>query len=292
MALRNQPYIKLFPKDWLSDEKLKECNAESHGILINIMCLMHQSSEYGVIMLKQKYKYKQNSNFADGFAAAKNEQIKNFATQLAKQLPFSLDEIERGLTELIDEDVLQMDGDTLSQKRMVRDANLSDARANAGSMGGKSTANRDNFADGFAAAKNAANYEYDNDNEYDNEPVSVDEKKNVKTTSRTRAKPPKTDYAEFVSMTNDEHSSLVAKVGEDGAARCIEILDNYKGANGKKYKSDYRAILNWVVGRYEEDQARHVPRSGKPPRNIYAELAEEARAEECLQREVISIDPS
>lgn len=78
--------------------------------------------------------------------------------------------------------------------------------------------------------------------------------------------PPKTKYADFVSMTNDEYSSLVAKLGEAGAARCIEILDNYKGANGKKYKSDYRAILNWVISRYEEERpkapaAANVPAS-------------------------------
>jgi hypothetical protein len=75
-------------------------------------------------------------------------------------------------------------------------------------------------------------------------------------------KPPKILYAEFVSMTNDEHSSLVAKVGEQGAARCIEILDNYKGSSGKKYKSDYRTILNWVVERYEDEQSRASPKGG------------------------------
>lgn len=64
----------------------------------------------------------------------------------------------------------------------------------------------------------------------------------------------KTRFAEFVSMTNDEYTSLVAKVGEQGTKRCIEILDNYKGASGKKYSSDYRAILNWVISRYEEER--------------------------------------
>ena len=60
-------------------------------------------------------------------------------------------------------------------------------------------------------------------------------------------------YAEFVRMTPQEYEALVQKVGESGAKRCIEILDNYKGANGKRYKSDYRAILNWVITRYEEE---------------------------------------
>jgi len=67
----------------------------------------------------------------------------------------------------------------------------------------------------------------------------------------------KIKYAEFVSMTNDEYSSLVAKLGnEERVKRAIEILDNYKGAKGKKYKSDYRAILNWVIDRLEEEEQK------------------------------------
>lgn len=93
----------------------------------------------------------------------------------------------------------------------------------------------------------------------DNQPIEEEVKKSrsqeVKkdTTASLKSKPQKTNYAEFVSMTNDEYSSLVAKLGESGAKRCVEILDNYKGANGKKYASDYRAILNWVIKRYEEE---------------------------------------
>ncbi|GHU43903.1 hypothetical protein FACS1894111_10270 [Clostridia bacterium] len=76
-----------------------------------------------------------------------------------------------------------------------------------------------------------------------------------------KAVPDKIKYAEFVSMTNDEHSSLVAKLGEQSSSRCIEILDNYKGASGKKYSSDYRAILNWVVKRHEEEK-QEMPQGG------------------------------
>lgn len=78
-------------------------------------------------------------------------------------------------------------------------------------------------------------------------------------------KPEKRKFAEFVSMTNDEYSSLVTELGEQGAKRCIEILDNYKGQSGKPYKSDYRAIRNWVITRYEEEQAKRKPQAqGKP----------------------------
>lgn len=60
-------------------------------------------------------------------------------------------------------------------------------------------------------------------------------------------------YAEFVTMTPAEYGELVKRVGKAGAKRCVEILDNYKGAKGKRYKSDYRAILSWVIARYEEE---------------------------------------
>lgn len=62
----------------------------------------------------------------------------------------------------------------------------------------------------------------------------------------------KIHFAEYVSMTNDEYEKLVATHGKVFADQCIEVLDNYKGASGKKYKSDYRAILNWVVDRVKQ----------------------------------------
>jgi hypothetical protein len=49
----------------------------------------------------------------------------------------------------------------------------------------------------------------------------------------------------------------VARLGnEERVRRCIEILDNYKGAKGKKYRSDYRAILCWVIDKLEEEEAK------------------------------------
>jgi hypothetical protein len=73
----------------------------------------------------------------------------------------------------------------------------------------------------------------------------------------------KEKYADFVSMTNAEYQALVAKVGESGTKRCVEILDNYKGANGKRYKSDYRAILNWVLDRYQDEATKKSQKVAK-----------------------------
>lgn len=67
-------------------------------------------------------------------------------------------------------------------------------------------------------------------------------------------KPKKIKYADFVHMTEEEYRKLCEKYGEPFAAACIETLSNYKGAKGKTYKSDYLAILNWVVDRVNEKQ--------------------------------------
>jgi len=119
---------------------------------------------------------------------------------------------------------------------------------NAGNRAGNHAGNHaDKRADNGAPLNKLNETKLNNNNNTcsnEQEPLAAQQKQKIK-------------YAEFVSMTNDEYSSLVAKLGgEERAKRCIEILDNYKGAKGKKYKSDYRAILNWVIDRLEEEEQK------------------------------------
>ena len=79
---------------------------------------------------------------------------------------------------------------------------------------------------------------------------------NDKNVTRSKIK-----FAEFVSMTNDEYEKLLATYGKEITAKMIEILDNYKGATGRKYKSDYRAILSWVV----EKVRKELPKGKEAP---------------------------
>lgn len=88
-----------------------------------------------------------------------------------------------------------------------------------------------------------------------------------KKTKRQKADPEKVKYAEFVTMTEAEYVKLAEAYGKTGADRMVEILDNYKGANGKRYTSDYRAILNWVVSRYKEEQERRGVKVTKAPKD-------------------------
>ena len=130
-------------------------------------------------------------------------------------------------------------------RRMVRDTEISQKRREAGLKGGSSTKTK----------------------VFDRKPVERKEKPSEPTLpmdipdtppltqeqAEKAAKAKKYKYAEFVTLTRDEYAKLCEEYGEDPAKRMIEILDNYKGAKGKKYKSDYRAILTWVVDRYNEE---------------------------------------
>ena len=77
-------------------------------------------------------------------------------------------------------------------------------------------------------------------------PVEPEAKRPVK------PKPDKKSYAEFVKMSEANYDRLVKLYGKAFADACIVELDNYKGARGKTYKDDYRAILCWVVDRVKE----------------------------------------
>lgn len=138
MSRRDQPYIPLYAQDFLTDEKLRECSAASVGVYIMLMCVMHKQEEYGTIILREKDR--QNEDI-----------IKDFAKKLAKHLPFEVEVIGNALRELLDEDVIQLDGDRILQKRMVRDADVSEKRSAAGRKGSATTNTK------FAAAKGAAN---------------------------------------------------------------------------------------------------------------------------------------
>lgn len=57
----------------------------------------------------------------------------------------------------------------------------------------------------------------------------------------------KRHFAEHVTLSLKEYRKLKKEYGKDNTKRFIKKLDNSKGAKGYKYKSDYRAILNWVI---------------------------------------------
>lgn len=161
MALRDQPYIPLYIQDIMTDEKLNECSASTHGIYIKgIMCLMHKSENYGKILLKQKYKQNESKCLC-------------LAKQLSKHLPYSVDEIELAIEELINEKVCFFDGDYICQKRMIKDNDLSLKRSEAGKKGGTQT----HLAKANKLSKTIATNIATTENENENEVINANNKK-------------------------------------------------------------------------------------------------------------------
>jgi len=154
MALRDQPYLPLYVQDFMTDEKLIECSAATTGVYIRLMCLMHKSEQYGTILLRQKDKQTTN-------------QIKNFAYKVGKSMPYIFEVVHDAILELVTEGVLQIEGDQLIQRRMVKDFDISIKRSEAGTKGGNKTT--------FVKAKHKANTQANSENEieYENEIVNA-----------------------------------------------------------------------------------------------------------------------
>ena len=161
MALRNSPYLPLYVQDFLTDEKLADCSANANGVYIRLMCILHKSEHYGKILLKQKYK--QNESMC-----------LNFASMLLRQMPYMMSEIHDGLEELLENKIIEIDGDYLLQKRMVKDGELSEKRAVAGKKGGKKSlgfcsSKMSSKSESKNISKSEANSENENDIDIENE---------------------------------------------------------------------------------------------------------------------------
>lgn len=229
MALRDQPYLPLYVQDYLTDEKLNACCAATQGVYIKIMCILHKSDEYGKLLLKQKDK--QNAS-----------KIFNFANKLAKLLPFTREEIEAALTELLEEGVMSIDGDTLFQKRMVKDGEISEKRALAAS---RSVSKRNNPA-GFATAKRPAKpsakrsakakQNTENENEYENE----NDIENVSENEEPKITPQEQIFAHWNAQKIIVHKEL-----DSSLLRTINgKLRTYQPEEIMQAISNYRVILS------------------------------------------------
>ena len=72
----------------------------------------------------------------------------------------------------------------------------------------------------------------------------------------------KKKYAEFVSMKEEEYNKLISAHGIDNTTNLINTLNVYKGSTGKRYKSDYMTILNWVIDKLKKE-SKYINQAGK-----------------------------
>ena len=98
----------------------------------------------------------------------------NFASMLLRQMPYSMSEIHDGLEELLDNKIIEIDGDYLLQKRMVKDGELSEKRAVAGKKGGKKSLG---ICLSKMSSKNISKSEANSENEND---IDIENEYNIK----------------------------------------------------------------------------------------------------------------
>ena len=135
-------------------------------------------------------------------------------------------------------------------------AELSEARSEAGKKGAQAKSGKVKQTQANSGKLKQPQAKHSNTETETNTDLSPSYRKEDRGARAKEAKEPKVQWAENVTMTNSEHEKLLAAHGPADTERLIEILDNYKGATGKKYASDYRAILSWVVDRLREEKGR------------------------------------
>lgn len=84
--------------------------------------------------------------------------------------------------------------------------------------------------------------------------ISLKNKKKVK---KKKDSIPKDKYLEFVFFTKEQKLKLDEKYGAK-VEPMIEMLNNYIGQSGKKYKSHYHVMLGWVAEKIENE--KQVPK--------------------------------
>ena len=230
MAKKKIQMMPFDTSDWLRCPELKVLSPDVRGLWMDMLCYMWESVERGVMVKPTGDIYTQD--------------------EIVRMLGKDASGSDTWLDQLIIGGVCGVRADgAIYSRRMVRSAEISQKRREAGLKGGSTTKSKV-FDQKPPEPKKTApvQTELPLDSSADETPPPLTQEQREKA---ARAK--KYKYAEFVTLTSDEYAKLCEQFGEDPAKRMIEILDNYKGAKGKRYKSDYRAILAWVVDRYNEE---------------------------------------
>ena len=238
MALRDQPYLPLYVKDFISDEKLRLCSPATVGVYIMLMCVLHRSETYGALSLKDvRYNKTDNKNITKKESCYDFviRTLSQFAIFLERQLPFKSEEIEAALKELYYFGVIKLDGETLYQPRMVRDGEKSDKKGIAGRIGMRSRWSNKNTC-------------Y---NKTDNKTDNKSDNKNI--TGTANANEYNIVDKEGVKGENKKAEKFIPPTVEEVAAYCNErnnavdpelFVDHYE-ANGWVQGSSRKKIKDW-----------------------------------------------
>jgi hypothetical protein len=110
-----RPSFQFYPSDWLRDTALRSCSAGARGLWIDMICFMHEGSPYGYLKVGDKV---------------------ILADNLHRMVGETLEVVEGWLHELELAGVFNVDNGIICSRRMIRDEQLRQKRAEGGKLGG------------------------------------------------------------------------------------------------------------------------------------------------------------
>ena len=110
-----RPSFQFYPSDWLRDTALRSCSTGARGLWMDMICFMHEGNPYGYLKVGDKV---------------------ILASNLARMVGESLEVVQGWLDELQVAAVFDVDNGVICSRRMIRDEELRQKRAEGGKLGG------------------------------------------------------------------------------------------------------------------------------------------------------------
>ncbi len=304
-------YMKFNVQDFMTSKKLRDCSAEANGVYIHLLCVLFGCEEKGKLLMKDQY----TRHFAQFLLKQNLEQSNkqlfkhlpeiclHFAPYLAKHLPFEKEVIETGLFELLENDVLYIEGNFLCQSRMVRDHEVSQMRAKAGKAGGQKTQSdikKKLLADSDLAEdllkhkseqKSNSNSSYNNNSKEDNKGVinnmsgGMGEENSGGKEEELKNEEKKQSKIEFGEQDRNGipirkiqldalDMQLLANVGEEFRATWVDFMQTQLVDHRKEYKSfqSKNSVYEKLMMLADMDQAKAVKIMKQSMENNWATL--------------------
>lgn len=114
-----RPSFQFYPADWLKDTGLQACSFAAQGLWMKMLCIMHESDVYGMLVVNEK--------------PLDEQQLQRLVGGTPRMLEKLLAELEEnGVFSRTDEGVIYC-------RRMVRDEHIRTVRSEAGRKGAEAT---------------------------------------------------------------------------------------------------------------------------------------------------------
>ena len=237
---RKYPLMPFDTGDWLRCPELRAVAPDARALWMDMLCYMWESPEKGVMVAPNGKPYSQ--------------------AEIVRIVGLGNDGTAAWLDALIQSGVCGVRADgAIYSRRMVREEDLRQKRADAGRKGGQTARGRERdrkAASELPRHQDGPNAGTSQEQEEPQELVLFNtpaEEATRKPAKKKAKNEPKIQFAEFVTMTQTEYDKLVIDYGKNAVDWMINKLNNTKGSTGRHYKSDYLATLNWVVGAYYEE---------------------------------------